>query len=271
MPRTRIEYGGCSQTKRSRPRSLRPPTAPRRSPSAGTSRSRCSGPCPAGRGRSARRASRRCRCPARGGGSGRGRCSRSCRRRSVASTSRDDPAARVAELVRVVAHRAVHLGREHDVVAPAFERLADDLLGLAARVDVGGVDEVDAGVERAVDDADRARRGRCCPGRTSSPRGRGATLDAGAAEGAVVHASEVTRPGEVISFTTEAARSPSRSSTWRLVHWRGCLSTRTASRARSRWSRSAGHPRRRSCELVDRRVGLEQGCSRASLTTSGSR
>jgi hypothetical protein len=37
----------------------------------------------------------------------------------------------------------------------AFERLADDLLGFAGGVDVGGVDEVDAGVERAVDDADR--------------------------------------------------------------------------------------------------------------------
>ena len=67
----------------------------------------------------------------------------------------DDPAARVAALVRVVAHRAVDLRREHDVVAPAAgERLADDLLRLAARVDVGGVDEVDAGVERAMDDPD---------------------------------------------------------------------------------------------------------------------
>ncbi len=37
---------------------------------------------------------------------------------------------------------------------PPAERLADDLLGLAARVDVGGVDEVDPGVERAVDDPD---------------------------------------------------------------------------------------------------------------------
>ena len=36
-----------------------------------------------------------------------------------------------------------------------FERLADDLLGLAGGVDVGGVDEVDPGVERRVDDADR--------------------------------------------------------------------------------------------------------------------
>jgi len=49
----------------------------------------------------------------------------------------------------------VHLGREHDVVAPAAgQRLADDDLGLAFRVDIGGVDEVDPGVERTVDDPD---------------------------------------------------------------------------------------------------------------------
>jgi hypothetical protein len=36
----------------------------------------------------------------------------------------------------------------------ALEDLADDLLRLAGRVDVGGVDEVDAGVQGAVDDAD---------------------------------------------------------------------------------------------------------------------
>jgi hypothetical protein len=41
----------------------------------------------------------------------------------------DDPTARVAELVRIVAHRAVDLGGEEDVVAAAAgERLADDLL-----------------------------------------------------------------------------------------------------------------------------------------------
>ena len=42
-----------------------------------------------------------------------------------------DPAPRVAPLVGVVAHRAADLGGEHDVVAAALERLADDLLGLA--------------------------------------------------------------------------------------------------------------------------------------------
>ena len=67
-----------------------------------------------------------------------------------------DPAARAALLVGVLAHRAVELGGEDDVVAPAAgERLADDLLGLALPVDVGGVDEVDPGVERRVDDPDR--------------------------------------------------------------------------------------------------------------------
>ena len=59
-------------------------------------------------------------------------------------------------MVGVVAHRDGHLRREHDVVAAALERLADDLLGLAGGVDVGGVDEVDPGVQRGVDDADES-------------------------------------------------------------------------------------------------------------------
>jgi hypothetical protein len=65
-----------------------------------------------------------------------------------------DPTPRDPALVGVVAHRAPELGGQHDVVAAALERLADDLLRLAGRVDVGGVDEVDAGVQRGVDDAD---------------------------------------------------------------------------------------------------------------------
>jgi hypothetical protein len=45
-------------------------------------------------------------------------------------------------------------GREHDVVAASGQGLADEDLGLAGGVDVGGVDEGDAGVKRAVDDPD---------------------------------------------------------------------------------------------------------------------
>ena len=38
--------------------------------------------------------------------------------------------------------------------AATGQRLADDLLGFAGRVHVGRVDEVDAGIERPVDDPD---------------------------------------------------------------------------------------------------------------------
>ena len=103
----------------------------------------------------------------------------------------DDPAARAARLVGVlVVHVAVELGGQEDVVAAALaglQRLADDLLGLAAGVDVGGVDDVDAGVEGAVDDRDRLVVVGVAP-RAEHHRAEGqrADLDAGPAEGAVV-------------------------------------------------------------------------------------
>ena len=63
----------------------------------------------------------------------------------------DDPTAGRPAPARIVAHRQADFGREHDVVALARgQRLADDLLRLSGRVDVGGVDEVDPGVERGV-------------------------------------------------------------------------------------------------------------------------
>jgi hypothetical protein len=66
-----------------------------------------------------------------------------------------DPTARGAAAVGILAHRSPHLGREHDVIAPAARQcLADDDLGLALRVDVGGVDEVDPRVQRAMNDPD---------------------------------------------------------------------------------------------------------------------
>ena len=56
-------------------------------------------------------------------------------------------------LVDVAAHRMVDLGGQHHVVAPPAQCLPDDLLRLAAGVNVGGVDDVDPRVERGVDDA----------------------------------------------------------------------------------------------------------------------
>ncbi len=50
-------------------------------------------------------------------------------------------------------HPPVHLGREHDLVTPGEvgERPADDLLAGAVGVDVGGVEEVDPGLQRLPD------------------------------------------------------------------------------------------------------------------------
>jgi hypothetical protein len=83
----------------------------------------------------------------------------------------------------------VHLGREDDVVAAPLERLPDDLLGLAGRVPVRGVDEVDPRVQRLTDDADRVVVVGVAAGPEHHRAERvGADLDAGPAEGAVLHA-----------------------------------------------------------------------------------
>lgn len=57
------------------------------------------------------------------------------------------------------AHPAVHLGREHDVVAAGEigQCLADDLLAGAVGVHVGGVEEGDAGLQRLPDQRTRGR------------------------------------------------------------------------------------------------------------------
>jgi hypothetical protein len=54
-------------------------------------------------------------------------------------------------MVGVVPHRVEALSGEDDVVAAALEGPADDLLALAPGVDVGGVHEVDARVQRPGD------------------------------------------------------------------------------------------------------------------------
>ena len=70
----------------------------------------------------------------------------------LASTACRDVEPRQAHLVRTGARAPAHLRREHDLVPPAAERLAEHRLGLAGRVDVRRVDEIDAGIERAADE-----------------------------------------------------------------------------------------------------------------------
>jgi hypothetical protein len=85
----------------------------------------------------------------------------------------------------------MHLGGQHDLLAPALERLPGDLLRLAIGVHVGGVDDVDAPVEGGVDDP-RALVvvGIAHGAEHHRPQAVGAHLDAGAAENAVVHRHE---------------------------------------------------------------------------------
>jgi len=104
-------------------------------------------------------------------------------------------------LVGVIAHRVVELGGEDHVVAPPFRQcLADDLLGLALPVDVGGVDEVDPGVERRVDDADRFLVIRVPP-RAEHHRAEAELADrhAGTTELAVLHGPLLPRVGLPLS------------------------------------------------------------------------
>jgi hypothetical protein len=86
----------------------------------------------------------------------------------------------------VVAHPAVELGGQDDVVAAARERLAEDRLGLPLGVDVGGVDEVDARVEGAADDPDAVGVvGVAVAADHHRAQRQRADLQAGAAQGAV--------------------------------------------------------------------------------------
>ena len=99
-----------------------------------------------------------------------------------------DPAPRGALVVRVVIDRSAHLRGQDHVVTAALECPSHDVFGVS--VGVSGVHQVDPGVERLVDDADRllgvvAHRGgehhRAEPVRTD--------LDAGSAEIPVLHGS----------------------------------------------------------------------------------
>ena len=100
----------------------------------------------------------------------------------------DDPPAGAAPLVRVGPHRHEELRGQHDVVAAPGEGLADDPFRLALGVDVGGVDEVDAGIQGAVDDADGVGLVLVSPrAEHHRPQAQRADRDAGPAEHSVLH------------------------------------------------------------------------------------
>jgi hypothetical protein len=98
-----------------------------------------------------------------------------------------DPAPRGSLVVGIVAYRAAELGREDNAVAASLERFAHGHFGLA--VCVGGIDEVDPRVQRLVDNAGRVVVIGVADGRAECQRAErvGADLDAGPAEGAILH------------------------------------------------------------------------------------
>src|SRR5579862_3433456 len=61
---------------------------------------------------------------------------------------------RQTDIIGAVAHFAADFAGQDYLIAPPFERFADDGFRQAAVVHIGGVDEVDAGFQGAVDHAD---------------------------------------------------------------------------------------------------------------------
>src|SRR3546814_10055223 len=72
--------------------------------------------------------------------------------------------ARRADIVRAIAHAQRGLGRHDHPVASALDRRAEDRLRSAVGIHVGGIEEIDAGVEADVDDASRLFDAGVAPG-----------------------------------------------------------------------------------------------------------
>ena len=113
-----------------------------------------------------------------------------CSRRRLASHASRMWRAESLRVVRPLAGDvAVHLRREHDLLAPAAalrEPAADDLLGLAAAVAVGGVEEVDPALEGAVHDREAVGLARLRP-EVHRAEAQRAHEQASTSEMAVVH------------------------------------------------------------------------------------
>lgn len=91
-------------------------------------------------------------------------------------------------MIPLIAHRPKGLGGQHDVVPSTGNRPTDQHLRLPLAVDVGGVEDIDAGIERGIDDrgclvlggvAERAE--------VHGAQREGADLDSGTTQCAVLH------------------------------------------------------------------------------------
>src|SRR5262245_7882893 len=64
---------------------------------------------------------------------------------------------RRAHVVRTRTGAKRPFGRDEHALTPAFDRLAENLLRLSSRVDVGGIEHREPGVEADIDEARRER------------------------------------------------------------------------------------------------------------------
>jgi len=102
---------------------------------------------------------------------------------------------RRTDVVWAIACAQCDLGGNNRLIAPAFQRRAENRFGRTIRIDVRRVIQVDAGVEADVDEAFRLRDIGVAPGAESGPlatEGAGAEaehgdLEARMAEIAIVH------------------------------------------------------------------------------------
>ena len=70
----------------------------------------------------------------------------------LASTDFHDVQPRQANLIDAFAHAPTHFGREDDVVTACAERPSQKRFRLAGGVHVGRVDEIDAAIERPMNE-----------------------------------------------------------------------------------------------------------------------
>ena len=148
-----------------------------------------------------------------------------------------DVQARVALIVRAETGPPVDLGAEDHLVAAAGQRLADDALRIARVVDVGGIDEVDARVQRGVDDPDRVGLVRASA-EVHRAEAQRRHAHAGPAQQSMVHGVLHVRPGSDSPDSMRRMRISPRSPTWR--------SSAPARRSSPRPARHAGGCRPRS-------------------------
>ena len=119
---------------------------------------------------------------------------------------------RAEHVVRAVLDDEAGLGGEHDLVAAAGERAADELLVRERAVHVGGVEERDAELERAMDHRERLRvvTGAVGPAHPHAAESDRADRDAARAESPLLHGCSVPplETSRVAALEHVVARDP---------------------------------------------------------------